>query len=1068
MSEPRYGIGDLPAAGAVADTDSSAICQNPNGCSADDPTVTMLRVTQYQLSSYYRTRFAGTPPLTYSAASGTFGLAIDETLRVSGGQLGVTPGQQITVPVSPLLSGNGSVMGIVAVGQGLQMQGVFPNQTLFAETSGEFLPLSGGVLTGPVQTIYGGGVGANAGMGIALGDPATGFNRSGGTTPTASIYLWLNGTPIQTWDTGAGLSQLGLALNMTSHQINFLAAPSVATDALNLGFADGRYLALGGGSMNGPLIAATGSGLTNVGLGIGDNTTGFYRVGSTVALALGGTLNVQFMTTGMFMGVPLNMATQRITNVGNPTAAGDALSQGFADGRYLQLATGGTLSGELQMFATGGTAVPQPGITFSTRFARIYWDDVTVPTGLIIRRGTANEGVYIENNDASARSLILTQTLGDARYAPLGSGGGITGITAGPGITVTPDPVSPTVAVVATGLPITLGGTGATTAGAARTNLGLTAIATQPAPLGSLYGGTQIQPSSAQTFNSLIATPTSVGGPYQYIPSGPASTIPVTAGSILQANASGPPSFVLPITVASGGTGATTFTAGNLIGMGGGGVFLGVPTPLAVNLGGTGLGAGTSGGIPYFSAAATMASSAALTANFHMVGGGAGAAPRSSTLLSELTTPSNTLLFNTNASTPTPTANGTNFTIQGSDTVAGNTRINMSSNSGLAGNIINANSYRGTLAARTPTQVNDLLFEIGAYGFPNNGGYATIDVYASETWSATAGGTRITFTTTTPGTVSPSERMRIGQGVMIGTTTEPGAGNLILSGSLTVTGNPNPTLSVASGGAYTALFAPDGSGASGCLYLGITGDPFLYRNTSHVFQDRPGATSFAQIDRTLAVSVPTVGSNGGQFRMTNNAGYGSMWQNDGTNTYLLLTNTGDWNGPFNALRPLTIESATGNCVFGNSIEVGAPTGGQKGNGTINAVQVWANGVQLTSDARIKRDIEALPDDCLALVTAIAPKTFRRIPPEPLRTPIDRDDEVPREPGPPGFFDRRNWGFIAQEVAEVMTRAGHEFGGHIDEGEVQSLSYNDLIAVLWKGTQELAARVATLEATANPL
>jgi hypothetical protein len=48
---------------------------------------------------------------------------------------------------------------------------------------------------------------------------------------------------------------------------------------------------------------------------------------------------------------------------------------------------------------------------------------------------------------------------------------------------------------------------------------------------------------------------------------------------------------------------------------------------VSVAKGGTGLTSGTSGGIPYFNAASTMASSVALTANGVVLGGGAGAAP---------------------------------------------------------------------------------------------------------------------------------------------------------------------------------------------------------------------------------------------------------------------------------------------------------------------------------------------------------------------------------------------------------------------------------------------------------
>ena len=48
---------------------------------------------------------------------------------------------------------------------------------------------------------------------------------------------------------------------------------------------------------------------------------------------------------------------------------------------------------------------------------------------------------------------------------------------------------------------------------------------------------------------------------------------------------------------------------------------------IAVTKGGTGLTSGTSGGVPYYSATTTIASSAALTANALVVGGGSGVAP---------------------------------------------------------------------------------------------------------------------------------------------------------------------------------------------------------------------------------------------------------------------------------------------------------------------------------------------------------------------------------------------------------------------------------------------------------
>ena len=115
-------------------------------------------------------------------------------------------------------------------------------------------------------------------------------------------------------------------------------------------------------------------------------------------------------------------------------------------------------------------------------------------------------------------------------------------------------------------------------------------------------------------------------------------------------------SIALPIAVNDGGTGATT-AGGALINLGGTSVGIdvftattaangrlaitaaasgansditsltGLTTPLSVAQGGTGLAAGTSGGVPYFSGGTTIASSAALAANRIVLGGGAGATP---------------------------------------------------------------------------------------------------------------------------------------------------------------------------------------------------------------------------------------------------------------------------------------------------------------------------------------------------------------------------------------------------------------------------------------------------------
>lgn len=79
------------------------------------------------------------------------------------------------------------------------------------------------------------------------------------------------------------------------------------------------------------------------------------------------------------------------------------------------------------------------------------------------------------------------------------------------------------------------------------------------------------------------------------------------------------------------------------------GVWVEVQFPLTlVSGGGTGLSAGTSGGIPYFASASTMASSAALTNHGVVIGGGAGATPKTIAVCA-----SNTGLWGVTGSDPT-------------------------------------------------------------------------------------------------------------------------------------------------------------------------------------------------------------------------------------------------------------------------------------------------------------------------------------------------------------------------------------------------------------------------------
>lgn len=75
------------------------------------------------------------------------------------------------------------------------------------------------------------------------------------------------------------------------------------------------------------LISANGGGAASVGLGIGDNTTGFYRSGGALAIAFGGEMYAQIVANQIMFLKDLNMATlARITNIMDPLNAGDAVN----------------------------------------------------------------------------------------------------------------------------------------------------------------------------------------------------------------------------------------------------------------------------------------------------------------------------------------------------------------------------------------------------------------------------------------------------------------------------------------------------------------------------------------------------------------------------------------------------------------------------------------------------------------------------------------------------------------------------------------------------------------------
>lgn len=171
----------------------------------------------------------------------------------------------------------------------------------------------------------------------------------------------------------------------------------------------------------------------------------------------------------------------------------------------------------------------------------------------------------------------------------------------------------------------------------------------------------------------------------------------------------------------------TTGTASNVTGI------------VAVANGGTGLSSGTSGGVPYYSASGTIASSAALAASALVIGGGAGVAPSTTTtgsgILTFLGTPSSA-----NLAAAVTDETGSGKLVFATDPVFAND-ITVGTASSDRGEIILANTSANTLKLRSSNSTASggytLTFPAAA---PINGYYLQTDASGVLTWAAAGGG----------------------------------------------------------------------------------------------------------------------------------------------------------------------------------------------------------------------------------------------------------------------------------------------------------------------------------------
>ena len=100
---------------------------------------------------------------------------------------------------------------------------------------------------------------------------------------------------------------------------------------------------------------------------------------------------------------------------------------------------------------------------------------------------------------------------------------------------------------------------------------------------------------------------------------------------------------------------------------------------------------------------------------------------------------------------------------------------------------------------------------------------------------------------------------------------------------------------------------------------------FHYNNSTGDYTSRIIENSSGKLDITGKLETygeirGGLNNSTGQFRAAY-GNYGFFIRNDGSDTYFLLTNSGDPYGSWNGLRPMTISNATGHVTLGNGLDV---------------------------------------------------------------------------------------------------------------------------------------------------